>query len=198
MKELWDVNKFPGPRTMNIKPVSGLEAALLADGVPKEKIYPIDVERALKKLDELKPHIRVYWKNGGHLQQVMSEREADLGYGMAGRIVQLAEKGLPLAWEWNEQMVTLDSFAILKGSKKKDAATKFIAFTADPKRQAAFAEWTYYGPANKKAYNFINKEKAMQLPTYPENLAKGFFLNDEWYAEHEQEVERMFDAWKMK
>ncbi len=87
---------------------------------------------------------------------------------------------------------------MLKGTKKKDAAMKFIAFASDPKRQAAFAEWTYYGPANKKAIGLIKKEKAIQMPTYPENFAKGLVTNAEWYAEHEESVERLWEAWKMK
>jgi len=38
--------------------LGSLEPALMADGVPRNKLYPLDVDRALKKLSELKPHIR--------------------------------------------------------------------------------------------------------------------------------------------
>ncbi len=80
MKDLWDVKKFPGPRTMKLTAFSNLEAALLADGVPRDKIYPMDVDRALRKMTELKPHIQVYWKTGGQVQQIMREKEADIGF----------------------------------------------------------------------------------------------------------------------
>ena len=198
MKDLWDAKKFPGPRTMKLTAVSNLEAALMADGVPRNKIYPIDVDRAFKKLMELKPHIRVYWKTGGQAQQVIREKEVDIGYVPGGRMIQLAEQNVPVAWEWNDQLIVLDYFTILKGSKKKDAAMKFIAFASDPKRQAAFAEWTNYGPANKRAFDFIKKEKALLMPTYPEHLAKGLLINGDWYADHEEEAERKWEAWKMK
>ncbi len=198
MKDLWDTNKFPGPRTMKITAESNLEAALLADGVPRDKVYPVDVERAFKKLTELKPHIGVYWKTGGQVQQIMREKEADCGFVPGGRMIQLAEQGIPITWEWNDQVLVLDYFTILKGTKKKEAAMKFIAFSSDPKRQAAFAEWTNYGPANKKAYDFIKKEKAVLMPTYPDNFSKGLLINEDWYAEHEQDIERRWEAWKMQ
>lgn len=198
MKDLWDVKKFPGPRTMKLTAVSNLEAALLADGVPREKIYPIDVDRALKKLTELKPHIRVFWKTGGQSQQIIREKEADIGFVPGGRMMQLADQGVPVAWEWNDQVIVLDYWTVLKGTKNKDAAMKFIAFASDPKRQAAFAEWTNYGPANKRAYDHISKEKAVLMPTFPDNFAKGLVVNAEWYAEHEKDVETRWEAWKMQ
>ncbi|MBW2056535.1 MAG: ABC transporter substrate-binding protein [Deltaproteobacteria bacterium] len=198
MKDLWDVKRFPGPRTMKLTAVSNLEAALLADGVPRDKVYPIDVDRALRKMSELKPNIRVFWKSGGQSQQIMREGEADIGLVPGGRMIQLADQGVPVTWEWNDQLVVLDYWTILKGSKNRDAAMKFIAFASDPKRQAAFAEWTNYGPANKKAYDHIRKEKAVLMPTYPENLAKGLIVSGEWYAEHEKDVERRWEAWKME
>jgi hypothetical protein len=47
----WDVKKFPGARSMRNHPTDNLEFALIADGVPKDKVYPIDFDRAFKKLD---------------------------------------------------------------------------------------------------------------------------------------------------
>src|SRR5258706_6331258 len=58
---LWDTKKFPGKRTLYNRVESGLlEMALLADGVPADKLYPIDVPRALKKLGEIRNDIIWY------------------------------------------------------------------------------------------------------------------------------------------
>jgi putative spermidine/putrescine transport system substrate-binding protein len=198
MKDLWDVKRFPGPRMMKLTAFSNLEAALLADGVPRDKIYPINVDRALKKMDELKPYVQIWWKTGGQAQQALRQKEVDVAFFSGGRVIQLMEQKVPVTFEWNDQLVILDYWTILKGSKNKDAAMKFIAFASDPKRQAGFAEWTYYGAANTKAYNFIKKEKAMLLPTYPENFAKAVVVDEDWYAEHEESVEQRWDAWRMK
>ena len=53
--DFWDAKKFPGPRGYYNAPTYSLEFALIADGVPKDKLYPIDVPRALKSLDRVKP-----------------------------------------------------------------------------------------------------------------------------------------------
>jgi len=183
---------------MKLTAFSNLEAALLADGVPRDRIYPINVDKALKKMDELKPHVQIWWKTGGQAQQAMRQKGVDAALFSEGRVIQLMVQKVPVNFEWNDQLGILDYLTILKGSKNKDAAMKFIAFASDPKRQAAFAEGTYYGAPNAKAYNFISKEKAVLLPTYPENFAKAVVVNEDWYAEHEDSVETKWDAWRMK
>src|SRR5882724_275095 len=53
--EFWDTQRFPGKRSLYSNPSDGsiIEIALLADGVPIDKLYPLDVERALKSLEKL-------------------------------------------------------------------------------------------------------------------------------------------------
>ncbi len=195
--DVWNVKEFPGPRAMKYTAYSNLEAALLADGVPADKIYPLDLDRAFKKLDELKSHIKVFWKNGSQAQQVMIAHEADTGSFPAGRMLTL-EKDVPVNIEWNGSIVDLDYLAILKGSTHKEAAMKFITFTSDPKRQAVLAKATYYGPANLKAYGYIDESLAKQMPSYPANMKNAVVINGEWYREHGKEVTARWEAWKMQ
>ena len=117
MKDFWDVKKFPGPRTMKLGAFSNLEAAVMAAGVPPHKVYPIDIDLAFKKLRELKPNISVFWKSGGQSQQVMREKEADIGYNPGGRMIQLANEGAPVAMVWQDNMQVLDSLVIFGGAK---------------------------------------------------------------------------------
>lgn len=196
--DIWDTKKFPGPRGMKYTAYSNLEAALLADGVPPGKVYPIDVDRAFKKLDELKPYIKVFWKNGAQAQQVMRNHEVDLGSFAAGRMFDISKEGVPVASEWNGSVVDLDFLSILKGSRHKDAAMRFIRFTTDPKRQADFAVATSYGPSNLKAYNYIPEDLAKTMPSYPDNLKNAVIINGEWYREHGKEVAARWEAWKMQ
>ncbi len=58
--DFWNVEKFKGRRAMYAEPKPLLEVALMADGVPRDKIYPIDVDRAYAKLDQIKPHVDVW------------------------------------------------------------------------------------------------------------------------------------------
>src|SRR6266700_2425004 len=42
--DFWDVKKFPGRRALRNHPIATLEAALMADGVAPDKLYPLDVD----------------------------------------------------------------------------------------------------------------------------------------------------------
>ena len=57
--DFWDVKRFPGARGLciNDSPRT-LIFALLADDVPADRLYPLDVDRAFKKLDQIKPPSR--------------------------------------------------------------------------------------------------------------------------------------------
>ncbi|RVA22748.1 extracellular solute-binding protein, partial [Mesorhizobium sp. M7A.F.Ca.US.001.01.1.1] len=56
--DMFDTKKFPGKRTFYKWSAPGvIEIALLADGVPADKLYPLDLDRAFKKLDTIKSDI---------------------------------------------------------------------------------------------------------------------------------------------
>ena len=59
--DFWDPQKFPGPRGLYNAPTYILEFALIADGAPKDKLYPLDVPRAFKSLDRVKAAVKVWW-----------------------------------------------------------------------------------------------------------------------------------------
>jgi putative spermidine/putrescine transport system substrate-binding protein len=52
--------------------------ALLADGVEPSKLYPLDVDRALKKIEAIKPNINVWWSSGPQLALLLKDGEIDL------------------------------------------------------------------------------------------------------------------------
>ena len=55
--DFWDATKFPGKRSLYRAPGESMEIALMADGVAPDKLYPLDVDRAIKSLEKVKPHI---------------------------------------------------------------------------------------------------------------------------------------------
>src|SRR5882672_5286981 len=59
--DFWDPKKYPGPRGLYNAPTYILEFALIADGAPKDRLYPLDVPRALKSLDKIKGDVKVWW-----------------------------------------------------------------------------------------------------------------------------------------
>ena len=132
--EFWDLKKFTGPR-MLADIASGavdLEFALLADGVAKDKLYPIDVNRAFKSLDRVRPSIRKFWDTGALSAQMLADKEVVLGSIWNGRLQAVADKGAPLAIEWNEAMLQTQYWAVLKGAKNAENAQRFIDFACQP------------------------------------------------------------------
>lgn len=69
--DFWDVKSYPGARSLpNLSdPWRVYAAALMADGVTSDKLFPIDVERALRKLDQLKPNVALWWRTGDQSQR---------------------------------------------------------------------------------------------------------------------------------
>src|SRR5262245_61357130 len=62
--EFWDSKQFPGQRTLPEPSFAfpPFEPALLADGVPADKLYPLDVDRAFASLGRIKPQILKWYK----------------------------------------------------------------------------------------------------------------------------------------
>ena len=197
-KEFWDVQKFPGPRSLYNNPAFSLEQALLADGVPPDKLYPLDVERAFKSLDKIKPHILVWYKNTTHAAQLMSQQEVDFIATSNARMYFIAKEGVPVGIEMNQAMTDKSYWVVLKGTKHKATAMKLINFITRAKRQA---EWVNMYPmvvANKSAYDSLKPEVLAVLPTSPQNIKKAIWMNSQWWADNEAKMFERWNEWIMK
>ncbi|MCL4765004.1 MAG: ABC transporter substrate-binding protein [Hyphomicrobiaceae bacterium] len=195
----WDTKTFPGPRSMRKHPIYNLEAALIADGVPMDKLYPLDVDRAFKKLAELKPHVLVWWSSGAQSAQVLQDGEVDMVGAWNGRIqAAAAEKGRggPLDITFDQQMLVSDCWLVPKGAPNKDLAMKAIAIMMRADVQAALPKYINYAPANSKAYDtgLITPEMAAKLPNSPQNVGKGFVMSVGWWVENTDAMIKRFDA----
>ncbi len=198
--EFWDLKKFAGPR-MLADIASGavdLEFALLADGVPRDKIYPIDVNRAFKALDRVRPSIRKFWDTGALSAQMLADKEVVLGSIWNGRLQSVADKGAPLAIEWNEAMLQTQFWSILKGAKNLENAQRFIEFACQPEIQASHAKNIPYGPTNRQAFKSIPADVSARLPSNPEHKAKAFLQNGKWWADNRAMVSERWSQWLLQ
>jgi putative spermidine/putrescine transport system substrate-binding protein len=190
--DFWDVKKFPGKRSYRKAVAGALEPALMADGVPPEKVYEVlstkaGIDRAIRKIKELKPHIAVWWASGAQHAQLMKDGEVDMITGWNGRFDVAKRDGAKVAYTFNQALLDYDCFAIPKGAPNKDLAMKFLAEISKPQYQAEFTKYITYGPTNKKAYELgtIEAGYAKQLPSHPDNAAKQLPINLEWYIKFE-------------
>lgn len=196
--EFWDVERFPGPRSLQNYPVGNLEFALLADGVKPEDLYPLDVDRAFRKLDEIKPYVKVWWESFAQPAQLLADGEVDLATAYNGRLVDLIEKGLDIELVWTTGFKSWGYWSILKGAPNKENAMKFLAFAARPEQQAAEAMNIAYGPPSPEAFQYIPEERAKMLPTHPDHADKMFTLDERWWADHLDPILERWRDWLLK
>lgn len=197
--DFWDVKKFPGKRAYRKAVAGALEPALMADGVPANKVYevlsaPGGIERAIKKIRELKPSIAVWWASGAQHAQLMKDGEVDMITGWNGRFDVVAKDGAQVAYTFNQALLDYDCFAIARGAPNKDLAMKFLAEISKPQYQAEFTKYITYGPTNKKAYELgtIDAAYARRLPSYPDNTAKQLVINLDWYIKYEAQASALY------
>jgi putative spermidine/putrescine transport system substrate-binding protein len=193
--DFWNVEKFPGNRALYHDALSSLVFALRADGLPQSQIYPIDIDRALKKLDAIKPHIKVWWTQGSQSQQLLRDGEADLMAMWTARAIELKNGGLPIEIVWDGAEVHSAVWGVVKGAPNAEAAWRFAEFALQAEPQAEFAKRLYYGPTNPDAYKFIPSEIAAQLPTYPANLEVATNNDATWQSINNRMMQERFTQW---
>ena len=202
--DFWDVKKFPGQRSMRKHPLYALEQALIVDGVPMDKLYPLDVDRAFKKLEEIKPNVLVWWSSGAQSAQVIKDGEVDMVAAWNGRIQALETepegKGGKIKTTFNQQILVSDAWMVPKGAANKDLAMKAIAVMMRPEVDARISLFINYAPSNSKSYDtgVIPKDKLPGLPNSPENIGKGFIQSNAWWVENADEMVKRFDAFLQK
>ena len=175
-----------------------MEVALLADGVPLDKIYPIDVDRAFHKLDQIKPHIVKWYTTAVQPQQLLVDKEAVMAAAFSARTFILKEKGAPVDFVWYQAMAFPMLLAIPKGARNRDNAQRLISFMLQMENQARYGNIYYYGVANKRAYEKIPPARGRMLTTFPENMPLQFVQDAEWWGEHSAAVNERWNKWVLQ
>jgi putative spermidine/putrescine transport system substrate-binding protein len=194
--DLFDTAKFPGKRAFYKWSAPGvIEAALLADGVPADKLYPLDLDRAFKKLDTIKADI-IWWSGGAQSQQLLASSEAPFGSFWNGRLTALAETGVNVETSWAQNITAADALVVPKGAKNKDAAMKFIAYATNPDSQAKLATATGYAPTNLDSDTLMDEKIRLSLPDMQAESQVNADMNY-WAANRDAIGERWY-AWQAK
>ena len=194
--DLFDTKKFPGKRTFYKWSAPGvIEAALLADGVPPNKLYPLDLDRAFKKLDTIKSDI-IWWDSGAQSQQLLASAEAPYGSFWNGRLTALSKTGVNVETSWTNNITAADSLVVPKGTKNEKAAMEFIAHATSAKSQADFAAATGYAPINIDAAALMDPAIRDTLPDKQAATQVNADMN--YWAAHRDEIGKRWYAWQAK
>ncbi|HEX4766627.1 MAG TPA: ABC transporter substrate-binding protein [Lichenihabitans sp.] len=195
--DLFDTAKFPGMRALDGGDIQdALEGALLADGVAPSALYPLDVDRALKKLSALRDSIQFFDTNAQG-EQFLMDGQCTLGVLPDGRALNVRANGGPVDLQYNATITTWSTMVIPKGAPHLAAAQQFLAFALTPEAQAAIAQAYTYGPVVPKAFDLISPERAKILSGGPQMQGKAVLRNEKWWSENLSAANEKFNAWKL-
>jgi len=190
--DLFDTRKFPGRRGLHKVPSETLEVALLADGVPPENLYPLDVDRALGKLETIKDQI-LWWEDAARSQRQIASGEVALISAWNGRVQTEIDAGAPVKIQWNQNLQTADYLVVPKGTTRKDEAMKLIAYCVSGENNYRLSDYIEYAPINKESISKVDPQVAPQLPTAHRDV--GVTYNAEWWDNNREAVTERFNEW---
>jgi putative spermidine/putrescine transport system substrate-binding protein len=194
--DFFDTQRFPGKRAMpgdNDVPAV-LYAALLADGVTPDHILPLDVQRALNKLNTIKKNI-VWYATGSQGQDLLNSGEVTMGEEYANRVTSLKDAGKPV--DISGQIVAGDLLGVPKGDPNAKAAMQLIAFITSKDVNGTFSYCAAGAPSNVKSSP--NPKIADELPTThldePHVVETSEALS-EYVASHLDSIQTAFNNWR--
>lgn len=205
--DFWDVRTFPGPRgLMGDLGIFDLQFALVADGVAARDIWPLDdkqIDRALKKLDEIKPHVVKWWVAGGEPTQLLLRGEYAMTLAHNNRVIQAIRTGAPFKMVYEGSCLVKTLGTILHGGPNTANAQKFVAFL---NRAQIAAEWTLgtgWPGANTNQLKHMPPDLARLLSVNPDNASVAVIQDSAWLAKkrsdgktNSEHLEERFIAWK--
>lgn len=195
--DFWDTETLKGSRSMCTPDADlcELEFALLADGVPMDKLYPLDLDRAFKVMDRIRPRIKKYWDTGNLPGVLLSRQEVTMSTVWHGRLDELIKQGNPLAYRLDGARRQPQGYSIPKGAKNVDAAYKLLDYSLRPDVQADLAKVYPANPVSAAAYDKLSKEERSGLPGSPEYFDDGFDVDIDWWLKNESAVTERWMEW---
>lgn len=194
--DVFDTKKFPGKRAFYSKANGAfLEAALLADGVAPSALYPLDVERALKKLSTIRNDI-LFYETNAQAEQFITDGQAVIGLVPDGRALNAKKNGAPIEIAYDLSFLTWSAMVVPKGAPRAKQAMEFLAYTLTPGAQAAIAKAYTYGPVVPKAFDMIPADRAAILSGGPQ-MKNAVIMGEKWWGANLAAVTEKVNAWKL-
>ncbi|WP_249200128.1 extracellular solute-binding protein [Gluconobacter sp. Dm-62] len=180
-QDFWDVARHPGRRGLHFGARTTLEITLLADGVAPQDVYTVlstqaGVDRALRKLDLLRPYI-VWWNTPADAARIMEQSSA-----------------LMLSAPSSE--VTSISSRVQAGA----ATSLFVAGTRDILRSPLF--WAIPGNVPTESAHRTLAQLRMHAPHLedmpgpvpPGNTPTFLIVSDTFWSQHGEALEQQFET----
>lgn len=192
----WDVDAYPGGRSLPKGPLGSFEFALLADGVERDKLYPLDGARAIEKLRPISAKIiDLWWETGEQPLIWMDRQQADLTAAWHYRTIAAQRDGRPVDFAWTDGLLVADYWVVPRAAPAADVAWDFLAFASAAEVQATLATALPLGPVVDDAFPLIDQQTQAHLPTAPANRDKLIRADVAWWSANEVEANERFNSW---
>ncbi len=200
-QDFWDVAKYPGKRGLRKGVRGNLEFALMADGVALADVYktlatPDGVDRAFRKLDQLKPYIE-WWSTEAEAAHILASGDVLMTSAPSGQIATLAgQEHKNFGLQFASSLYEIESWSIVKGSANLRAAQQFLYFTGMPAVEMRLLRQSGDAGLAKGLNEGLPPELAAESPGSTANLAAGLKVDAGFWHDNLPRLRQRFDTWQ--
>jgi putative spermidine/putrescine transport system substrate-binding protein len=199
--DFWDVAKYPGKRGLRKGVRGNLEFALMADGVAPADVYKTlstsdGVDRAFRKLDQLKPYI-VWWPSDSEAAKILASGDVLMTSAPSGQIATMAEhEHKNFGLQFTGSLFELQSWAIIKGSPSARMAQQFLYLAGMPAVELRLLRQSGDAGLAKGLNDGLTPELTAVSPANPANLTAGLRSDTVFWHDNLPKLRQRFDAWQ--
>ncbi|MCH9748386.1 MAG: extracellular solute-binding protein [Alphaproteobacteria bacterium] len=182
--DFFDTAKFPGMRSLYKWANGSLEAALMADGVAGDALYPLDMDRALTKIQSIKED-SLYWGSGSEAHSMVVNGEVSMGmiWQNRGRNIENDTDGRYKLVN-NQAMAMPGAYIVPKGNPAGSSVMQFIATAQEVPAQLALLDCLGMTPSNPEAFGQIPEDQQDYAITSAKNIDKIVYNDPEWWGKN--------------
>ena len=191
--EFFDVKNFPGRRGLRTRVNDTLEIAAMGSGVAPSEVFPIDIERAFKALDQIKPHVSHWISSTAQTVSLIQQDETDYTFTYTTRVKNMQASGVPLDFSFKQNILGIAWTGVPRGSKNREAAMQFLDFALDPDRQAELSNYSVDAPSHVAAMDKVDPAIRKWLPDVASK--DNCFTDAEWWSTNLEPLTIRYKEW---
>ncbi len=198
--DFWDVAKLPGKRGLRRSVRGNLEIALMADGVAPGDVYKTlgssdGVDRAFRKLDQLKPYI-VWWQTEAEAAKILASGDVLMTSAPSDQIVMAGHSAhRNFGIQWTDSVYDPYGWGIIKGSPNLRLAEQFLYFAGTGAIEARMVEKFGLGGLAKGSNELLPADVQALSPTAAANMKGGLQEDAGFWHDNLAKLHQRFEAW---
>jgi len=194
--DFYNPQKFPGKRSLaSFLDVGQFETALNAAGRAPNRVYPIDLNLAVRELNRIKGHILFSDSLETQVQQIVTG-QASMGLVTSARAQAAIQAREPIQMSWQNQFLSSDPYMVPKGAPDTQLAMQFLAYMLNTQRLIRFAKLNGYGPNTAAARRVLKSYRVCNtINTCYTHLPGAIGVNWAWWTVHQPQAQTAWSKW---